>query len=667
VSFVARPLSLRGQEPIHRKWFDARDVLTVARKANRLFGTAGHQMTDTDTHHSDQHLRPNDRARVGDVAIVLAVAAVVISIGVHAPGHSYSYAQMRQMGATVGMIESGNWILPRNHEGRLARKPQLYSWLTAPVLLATGIYNDFTFRWPSVAASLGCAVLVYLLGLRWYNRRVGLLAALLWATSVHMGKLMYLGTTDMLNAFWIMLAILCADRLLFARTDHTRNKRWVIALWVSIILGAMTKGWGVANLPLIAGWIALTTGLGPGFKEVREAGGVPRRILRGIALVWGRWRVAAGRIRLLWGVLAFAAVLGPIWAAMFWVGGGEFAQVIQTEIWKRIFGGENAPKPSSAPTLAWLLFYTLPGSALAIGALTLTRARKWLAVDSPTAPALWWIIAVALPFSLTHGFRPDYLLPCYISVAILGASGVNRLSSMGPQDGRWASCLRHLLAFVVISVCVFAVGAPVVYLYHEYLPAYMRRAIRMPFSVTPETWRILAGIAPVGLGLIAVAIRASLRWRIGTLAAVLIVGMPGVLFIDRHVISRHAWTGDGETMIEFARAAEKVVGDDAFAVCAMEKVGTELYWGRFGRRIKSLSELKSLDADVRWLVTCDQGLVQFGACTPDPTSRYMRNIRGKNTNVRPDTKQVGVPIELNVNRLIDEDNLGRLYLFRLQP
>ena len=202
-------------------------------------------MTDTVTDHTKLPVRPADRPRFGDIALILAITSIVISIGVHAPGHSYSYAQMRQMGATVGMIESGNWILPRNHEGRLARKPQLYSWLTAPVLLATGIYTDFTFRWPSTAAALGCAVLAYLIGLGWFGRRTGLIGAILWATSLHMGKLMYLGTTDMLNAFWIMLAILCADKILFAGREPNRKRRWVIGLWAAIIMGAMTKGWGV--------------------------------------------------------------------------------------------------------------------------------------------------------------------------------------------------------------------------------------------------------------------------------------------------------------------------------------------------------------------------------------------------------------------------------------
>ncbi len=640
-------------------------------------------MTDTVTDHTKLPVRPADRPRFGDIALILAITSIVISIGVHAPGHSYSYAQMRQMGATVGMIESGNWILPRNHEGRLARKPQLYSWLTAPVLLATGIYTDFTFRWPSTAAALGCAVLAYLIGLGWFGRRTGLIGAILWATSLHMGKLMYLGTIDMLNAFWIMLAILCADKILFAGREPNRKRRWVIGLWAAIIMGAMTKGWGVANLPLIAGWIALTTGLAPGFKSVPAAESLWPRIRMRIALVWSRWRAASKQIRLLWGVVAFAAVLGPVWGAMFYVGGDDFAKVIDIEIWKRIFGGNHAPKPSSAPALAWLLFYTLPSSAMVIGALTFTRPGRWLSPKSPTALPLWWIIAVALPFSMAHGFRPDYLLPCYVSAAILAASGVDRLISMNPKDSAKASALRHLYAFVVISVCVFVIGTPLIYLYHEYLPNVARKAIRMPLCVAPETWRILAALPPLGVGLIVVAVWASLKWRIRTLTTVMVIAMVGVLFIDRHMISRHARTGDGETMIRFASAAREVIGDDDFAVCRAEKLGVEVYWCRFGKRVEKLSEVKALDPSVRWLVTCDRGLVRLEACTRDPAGKYAKLVdendqyvfirRGeewtgapKYVNVRPDPQQAGVPVELNVNRIISEDNLGKVHLIRLR-
>jgi hypothetical protein len=99
----------------------------------------------------------------------------------------------------------------------------------------------------------------------------------------------------------------------------------------------------------------------------------------------------------------------------------------------------------------------------------------------------------------------------------------------------------------------------------------------------------------------------------------------------------------------------------------MEKAGTELYWGRFGRRVNKISQIKSLDANVRWLVTCDLALGQIGARTPGATSRDMKTTGGANINVRPYTEPLGIPIELNVNQIIDEDNMGRLHLFRLQP
>ena len=611
------------------------------------------------------YARPADKARWGDIALILALTVVIISIGMHAPGHSYSYAQMRQMGATVGMIESGNWILPRNHEGRLARKPQLYSWLTAPVLLATGVYTDFTFRWPSVAAALGCGILVYLLGLRWFGRRIGLMGAVFWVTSLHMGKLMYLGTTDMLNAFWLMLAVLCADQVLFASAGRLPAKRWIAALWFAIIMGAMTKGWGVANLPLIAGWIAFTTGLAPGFKSVDKNLPLLRRLGRGASVIWRRWLAAARRIRLLWGILAFAVILGPLWGSMVYLGRDDFAKVANIEIWKRIFGGVNAPKPSSVPTLLWLLFYTLPSSALVLGTLAFIRPGRWLSPKSPTALPLWWIIAVALPFSMAHGFRPDYLLPCYASVTILAAADVDRLISTNPKNNKMASILRHLYAVVVISVSIFVIATPLIYLYYEQLPEFARKAVRMPLCVKPETWRILAALPPLGLGMISLAVWASLKWRIRTLTAVMVAGMVCVLFIDRHMISRHARTGDGQTMIQFADAAKQYVGSDKFAVCRAEKLGAELYWGRFGKRVEKRQDLESLPPEVRWLVTCDRGLVQLGACVPDSSGAFTVNRDGRNITVTPAAEILGDPIDLKVHRPIEEDSMGKPHLIRL--
>jgi 4-amino-4-deoxy-L-arabinose transferase-like glycosyltransferase len=214
-------------------------------------------------------LSPGAGATARDVLLVLLVVGAVIGIVAVAPSNTYDYAQLQQIGAVVGTIHSGDWLLPRDQLGLLARKSQLYAWIGAPILMATGIYNDFTFRLPTVIASLVAGVLVYFLGRRWYGRSAGLLAALLWATAHHMGKLIYIALTDMLLAVWVLASMMCADRLLFHRAPPDKRRRWVLGLWVTMILGAMTKGWGVLNLILVGGTLALATAAGPGFGALR--------------------------------------------------------------------------------------------------------------------------------------------------------------------------------------------------------------------------------------------------------------------------------------------------------------------------------------------------------------------------------------------------------------
>ncbi|MCD4699320.1 MAG: glycosyltransferase family 39 protein, partial [Phycisphaerae bacterium] len=302
-----------------------------------------------------------------DVVLVLLVVAVVITVAATGPSTTYAYAQLQQIGAVVGSIESGNWLLPRDQLGGLAIKPQLYAWLDGPVLMITGIYNDFTFRLPTVFASLITGVLVYFLGRRWYGRRVGLLAACLWATAQHMGKMSYVAITDMLLSLWILLAIMCADRLLFHRAPRGQRWKWAIGLWAAMILGAVTKGWGIANLILIGGALALATAAGPGFKALRLAGDSGTELVLLLRIVGRRWRRAMKATYFAWGILAMVVVLTPIWVGMFIQGGDEFAKIFNRDVFQRITGsGENPPHSRSTGPALNLLYYALPMSVFAV-------------------------------------------------------------------------------------------------------------------------------------------------------------------------------------------------------------------------------------------------------------------------------------------------------------
>ncbi|MDY7009485.1 MAG: glycosyltransferase family 39 protein, partial [Planctomycetota bacterium] len=474
--------------------------------------------------------RTSGRIRTAlDVILVLLIVAAVISIAATAPSTTYAYAQLQQIGAVVGSIESSNWLLPRDQLGGFAIKPQLYVWLDAPVLMITGIYNDFTFRLPTVLASLVSGVLVYFLGRRWYDRRVGLLAACLWATAQHMGKMTYVAITDMLLSLWILVAIMCADRLLFHRAPRRQRWKWAVGLWAVMILGAVTKGWGIANLIFVGGALALATAVGPGFALLRAVDGFAKKMLLTIRLVLRRWRKAMKATYLAWGILAMVVVLTPIWAAMFVQGGSEFAGVFDRDVFQRITGsGENPPHSRSTGPALNLLYYTLPMSIFMVGALVLAGPRRWFVHKSPIFLPLCWILAVVVPFSLTHAFRPDYLLPCYAAVALMAAWAVEETYRLGRNAGVLTQILRHVIAAAPVVIGVALILLPLIYLYYDHMPRFIAKNIRMPSAVPAPTWWVLTGLAGLGVVVLVLAVRWSLQWRVRRVAAVAVVGMLGV-------------------------------------------------------------------------------------------------------------------------------------------
>ena len=52
---------------------------------------------------------------------------------------------------------------------------------------------------------------------------MALLAACLWAVGMHMSKMLYLATTDMLLTFWITASIFCAEALICVPPDLRRS------------------------------------------------------------------------------------------------------------------------------------------------------------------------------------------------------------------------------------------------------------------------------------------------------------------------------------------------------------------------------------------------------------------------------------------------------------
>ena len=596
-----------------------------------------------------------------DLVIVLAVTAAVIAISAHAPSTTYAYAQLQQIGTLVGTVQTGQWLLPRDHMGGVARKPPLYAWMGSASLLATGAYNDFVFRLPTVAASLVMGVLVYSLGRRWFDRRIGLLAGCLWAVPHHMGKLMYVAVTDMMMVMWITASLLCADRLLFHRAPAGRRRRWAVGLWAGLILATLTKG--PAGLVLMGAILAPAVALWPGFAALRAAASVWAKAMLACRLVGRRWWRAIKDVRLGWGMLACLGVIVPLLLAMLRAGGQEFRDVLYFEYWQRIAGtGAYPPHSASVPAALHPVYYLLPTSVFAVGALVLVRPRRWFTRRGPWGLALWWVVGVVVPFSLTHGFRPDYLLPCYPAVAVMAAWAVMAVLRLGSDGGRIVSACRHAFAAVAIAFGAIVAVAAAAYLLHAYLPSAAQSAVKPPAYAHAGMSAVLGALVAAGVVGVVLAVRFSLRWRIGALAGVAIVMSVGVIYLDTHLFCRHARTGDGERMLRFAGRMRPMVGDDQFATSFTAKLTVELYMGRFGQEARTAEEINALSAP--WLVTHDRGLVALGAARPDPNgpTRAITELGDKRYRTLPgELGQVVLQTEP-----IRSQDWGRIYLVRLK-
>jgi len=608
---------------------------------------------------------PAATGRLRDVVLILALIGCVVGIAAHAPSTTYTYAQIQQVGANVAVSNGGHWLLPRDQLGGLARKPQLYTWLDAALLWATGQYDDWAFRLPTVLAALAMGVVLYVLALRWYDRRTALISACLWAAIFHLAKMSYVALTDMMFTLWVTLSISCADLLLFHRA-RSHRAAWAVGLWATMILGAMTKGWGVANLAIVGMTLALAAALWGGFGQTRRARGL-RRVGACARLVLLRWWRAAREAKLGWGLLAMAVVLVPVWWLMFRAGGAEFRKIAYYEIVARVTGEggdvvRRAPHEASAPPIFHLLYHGLPASLFALGAVTLMLLRRkvphaestrlgaaWLSARSPVLLPLCWVAGVVVPFSIPHGFRHDYLLPCYAAVAMLGAWGVEEVRRRGPAGGPVVSVIRHAFAALALVLALLLVLTPALLWLHPWLPQFLSRIAPVPKMAEPETWGVFLGLIPVGLACFFLAIRFSLRWQITRLVVVVVVCSLGVMFLDRHAIARQARTGDGERMRRFGLKVRGQIGDDLFAVADAYKLATELYVGRFGYslntpdrqvelplpdpQIAALSPVAQMAwaqidwlrqrTDIPWLVTCDKYLVKVGAAVEDKSAPYV--------------------------------------------
>lgn len=155
------------------------------------------------------------------------------------------------------MVVTGDYVTPRLNSVKYFEKPPLFYWAQASAIRVFGL-NEWSLRlWPALFALFG-VVTVYVAGRQLFNRRTGLLAASVLATSLlyfYMGRAI---TLDMSVSVLLSAALLAF--LLGTRAAPGPRRRWLMwTFYAFAALATLAKGLIGIVIPgmIIGTWILL--------------------------------------------------------------------------------------------------------------------------------------------------------------------------------------------------------------------------------------------------------------------------------------------------------------------------------------------------------------------------------------------------------------------------
>ncbi|MCZ6620533.1 MAG: glycosyltransferase family 39 protein [Deltaproteobacteria bacterium] len=283
------------------------------------------------------------------------------------------------------MFSRGEWLVPTVNGELYTDKPILFFWLVLAFSHLFGGINEWTLRLPSALASVGLVIVTYRLGRDFFDHRVGLLAALVLATSFRVWWEARWAHTDMLFTFFFTTAT-----YFLLRAWHDRGRETTLAYGL-MGLATLTKGLIGFVLPgLIFLCLLLVRGNSQRFRRLKLWQGL------GIfLLVAAPWFVAVG-----------LQTEGQWISEFFW-----------THHVQRYLSGLGHKRPFyyylinfPADFLPWTPF-------LVLAAFVTWQVRKIPLRPASFSLATWFFVIFAF-FSLSDTKRGLYLLPLYPPAAI---------------------------------------------------------------------------------------------------------------------------------------------------------------------------------------------------------------------------------------------------------
>lgn len=149
------------------------------------------------------------------------------------------------------MLASGDWVTPHLNGMPYLEKPPLQYWATALAYSTLGFEPWVSRLWSATLGMFG-VIITYLLGRTLWNRRTGLLAALVLASCPLYFVVGHINTLDSGLTFLLNAALACFIVSQRAPVASTAERRWMWLCWCLLGLGFLQKGLVALVLPGLA-------------------------------------------------------------------------------------------------------------------------------------------------------------------------------------------------------------------------------------------------------------------------------------------------------------------------------------------------------------------------------------------------------------------------------
>ncbi len=318
----------------------------------------------------------------------------------------------------VEVLESGDWIVPRQQGRPFLDRPPLGPWAMALAGLVRGQVDLVAIRLPSTMAVLATMLLVYGYSCRSLSRLGAFSAAVTYAS---FGLVLQIGWTGENEAVYTLLL---AGALLLWHRGYLRS--WPVVLTWSVGYGLTALATLVKGPQALAYFLAVTT-------VYLLAQRRPRRLIS---------------LSHLAGIGAFLIVLG-LWLVPFYLrcGWPAAAEILTSTSAVRYGLGGLPAHLATFPIEVWVSF--LPGSVVLLG-LVYPRIRRQL--GAVPAEVRFGVIAILVTFPsvwLAQGARPRYFMPLAPCVAVLVGWAIERLAAAQPGSAAarwWQVCMAGAAA-----------------------------------------------------------------------------------------------------------------------------------------------------------------------------------------------------------------------------